>query len=97
MAIETKYICDKCGHTQPERDQMWEVAITVRHLNFHNTAVAAIGKTGDKHKRLWCRKCVQKAHLLCADAGEKVKVSLKPPTLEDIVREIVQEEIEAGA
>ncbi len=46
MAIETKYICDKCGHTQPERDQMWEVAITVRHLNFHPAAVAATGKTG---------------------------------------------------
>lgn len=85
MAVEIKYVCDKCGHTQATDDQMWSIGIAI---------VWARGTLSDSNlnkKQLWCRACIEKLGLLPPKPP-----AVKPdpaPTLEDMIREIVREEI----
>ena len=87
--IVTTYTCDKCGHSQETRKQMWELGITSHCIDGpsrYNTP---------KEKALWCRKCTQSLGLL---PQEKTDPPTPEPvlTLEDIVREIIHEEVEAS-
>jgi hypothetical protein len=89
MAIETKYICDKCGHTQATNNQMWHICIG--HGHAEGNYDPAYYKT---HQQLWCRKCIEKVGILCGDANPKEQTPPQlPPSLEDIMREIMREEI----
>lgn len=90
MGVATKYVCDKCGHTQDTSVQMWEVGITRRSLDSPSMNAAAARQPP---KQLWCRECMVLAHILPCKKGEEEKLP-PPPTLEDLVREIVREEMQ---
>lgn len=89
MSRNVSYTCDKCGHTQDTEDQMWETGVLLRH-------------TGGRHiyssnftpsfEQLWCRKCIVSVGLL-APSIKKESEPTTPPTLEDMIRDIVSEEI----
>lgn len=87
--IKTEYICDNCGAVQQTPEQMWEIGI-VYNPPFQ-AHIATI-----KHKQLWCRECMVKAHLL-GDEAELVKTKAPPiaPSLEDLIRVLIQEEMDA--
>ena len=96
--IVTTYTCDKCGHEQTKRDDMWDIGILART---HGTVMAP--GTGlhpyssSKAQELWCRPCVVELGLLPVPKP-KAKAAAKPPpeTLVDKIRVIIREEIEAS-
>ena len=87
--IITTYTCDKCDHEQAEPDnprQMWRVAISFSDAIKPNYPVYR----SQEREKLWCRDCVVNAGLVPPTKDEPTPL---PLTLEEIVREIVQEEI----
>lgn len=87
MSITTIYRCDRCGQEQQTKDQIWQVQVT-------------IGSIGDphgqnkKHIADWCRKCAEAARLLPNYLHKEANEELPPPpSLEDLVRQIVREEM----
>jgi hypothetical protein len=84
--IVTTYTCDKCGHLQENDEQMWDVEIACSHRPSTYTRRRVVKKA------LWCRPCVVQYHLLPA-AKEDKPAPTPPPTFEDMIREIVQEEM----
>ena len=89
MSKETKYVCDRCGHTQYEdNNQMWNIAVTCWHESHSRNA-----PWGSK-EALWCRKCCETFHMLKFSTDEnKDHVPAQPPSLEERIREIVKEEV----
>lgn len=91
--ITTTYSCDRCGHSQPDSEQMWSLGIMLEHRQF--TPYWA-GKAAAVQV-LWCRKCVESICLLKAAMGAReakpAHVPETPPTFEEMIREIVREEV----
>lgn len=89
MGIETKYSCDKCGHSQPTASQMWHICIGYGSLE-SNHAPAYY----ETHQQMWCRNCMENQGILRGDNNPKEKIPSEPsPTLDDILRQIMREEI----
>lgn len=88
MAIKTTWTCDKCGHSQDTGAQMWGIRLHVNHMTYDD------GPSSSKHDALWCRDCTEGAHLLPPyDKDETKHIPPVPPTLEDLIREIVRSEL----
>lgn len=89
MAIVTTYTCDKCGYEQTNPEQMWEIGVALKaHINTNPYVPPAL-----KPKALWCRACVEGIGLLIPSPKPKAPAP-EPATLEDIVRELIQEEMD---
>ncbi len=88
MGITTEYKCDRCEHTQEERTQMWEVEVMRRSLDSPSASASAARQPP---KKLWCKKCMEELHILPCKQGQEEKLP-PPPTLEDLIREIIHEE-----
>ena len=91
MGITTIYKCDKCGHEQDTGAQMWRVEIFVSHYNDSQQTNA--------HKnlsKLWCRACVEDVGLLPYATRPKPAEVVEVPTLEEMIRNVVQDEIAAS-
>lgn len=87
MSIITIYQCDRCGHEQQTKDQIWQVQVTIG-------SVGALHSQNKTHAAEWCRKCAEAAHLLPDRTHKEAKEELPPPpSLEDLVRQIVREEM----
>ena len=95
MPIKTTYICDKCAYEQDTKEQMWNIGILVKSLELPHSNVAPRGNL-PKVQALYCRKCVQVLGLLPSPEPEPGKPKPEPPTFEEMIREIVQDEISAG-
>ncbi len=90
--IVTTYTCDKCGHEQNHDVQMWDIGITVREKPSKNYSQYA---NSPKESALWCRKCTQSLGLLPQKKTDPP--TPKPtPTFEDMIREIIQEEMDSS-
>ncbi len=89
--ITTTYTCDKCGHQQDTGTQMWYIGITITH---HNTPAQA-SPHKDLHK-LWCRTCVEDVGLLPFSTRPKTNSTISIPSIEDMIRQIAQEAIDAA-
>ena len=90
--IVTTYSCDKCRHKQEDRSnprQLWEIGVIIQDIG----AFSRGGFQDIKHKSIWCRECIVDSGL---QPPKKDEPTPKPITLEDIVREIIQEGIEAS-
>ena len=89
MAVETKYICDRCGAVQDAPGGMWSVML---YVELGVNPYMRQGQSPEKYA-LWCRQCVEKFGL-----ARNVELSLEEvranATLEDMIREIVREEID---
>jgi hypothetical protein len=96
MAHSTTFTCDRCGETAVD-DQNFLTKIRVqiespyilRNEGFANSNAPTAA---------WCKKCLVKFGLI--DVGKTnlpaQLAPLVPPSLEEILREIVREEIEAN-
>lgn len=86
MAITTTYKCDCCGYEKSESEQMWHIYIGLQHYGMQSSI-------RDK-EQLWCRPCVEKHDLLRGVSNPKEQnPPIISPTLEEIIREIIREEI----
>lgn len=86
--IVTTYTCDKCGHAQTEKEQMWDIGISLTHLDYPYSTRRTLNP-----KKLWCRACVEEIGLLVPSSKQPNAPVPKPATLEDIVRDLVLETI----
>lgn len=88
MGITTTYKCDRCGHEQEEHSdkprQMWTIEVGIRSKHNHMLS--------SRQNQLWCRTCVEDVHMLQIPAQGKQREIPPKPSLEELVREIVQEE-----
>ena len=90
--IVTTYTCDKCSHSQETYEQMWDIGIMVNH-RANPTSYGRFNATAKQ--ALWCRKCIIELGLLPAKKGDEPTPE-PTPTFEDMIREIIQEEIESS-
>lgn len=88
MAIKTTWTCDRCGHTQDNDDQMWNVGIAVNAVR--------VPLSVNQHKQLWCRKCVVGIGLLPPATISKGVEPPAAPTFDDLLRDIIREEIDTS-
>lgn len=89
--IETKYICDRCKKPQPQRIEtsqppLWQIKVTCEPIDSRNVYCPS------QQDAQWCNTCVEEL---------KVKRPLiyagghpEPPTLEAIIRDMIQREME---
>jgi len=83
MGVETTYTCDRCGHSQKTSDQMWEVGFAYRSRHGGSYTIQA--------PSWWCRGCLE--HFDVLPATTPLDPPPTPPTLEDLIRELVQDEL----
>jgi hypothetical protein len=86
VMIKTEYICDRCKASQSTSDQFWSIRVAVRYS--HSVSDSVI------REEQWCRKCIEDMRLLPSNRPQK-EMPPAPVTLEDTIREIIREEIEA--
>ena len=86
--ITTTWKCDHCGHEQPTAYQMWDVAITLRHVDAADSYVSSPSKVVGE---LWCRPCVDRFALIGRLTLREEPAAALPPTLEDLIREMLHE------
>lgn len=88
MGIATIYKCDKCGNEQSTPEQFWKLGLTARCMSLGGSHA-----TNDINCMYVCRPCLEALGIYVrqpkADAPP-------PPTLEDIIREIVRNTINDG-
>lgn len=89
--ITTIYKCDKCGHEQDTGNQMWYIGVTINHHGTHSQS----NPQKDLHQ-LWCRTCVEDVGLLPFGTRPKPVVPVSIPSLEDMIRQIAQDAIDAA-
>lgn len=91
--ILVTYKCDRCGHEQPKDVQMWNIGVKVVHAN----GVAKFGPWETSGMKMWCRQCIDALQLL-GFPSELKKDEPAPAvlTLEDQIREIIRDEVEAA-
>ncbi len=59
--ITTTYKCDRCGHEQPGREQMWNVWIGYV-CEPYKRGYGSMNQGG--HDALWCRPCMEAMKIL---------------------------------
>ena len=90
MGITTTWTCDKCKHSQNTKEKMFHVLLYVQIDNVVSTINAP------RLEALWCRRCVESVSILPVLKNEDNKHVVTPcSTLEDIIREIVQSEMQS--
>ena len=95
MSIVVTYTCDRCGHSQPNDTQMWHVGVKVEHC----PKPAKFEYWELNGKSLWCRECIDSLQLFGFDpkpTKEMPVSTVAEITLEEKIREIMREEIEAS-
>lgn len=91
MTVKTIYTCDRCGKEQATYDQFWRVDVLCRAFPGAPPATYNCSKK-EQH---WCRACCEELHLLnYMPRKEAVPPSKPAPTLEELIREIVQEKLD---
>jgi|WetSurSiteA1Bulk_404760.scaffolds.fasta_scaffold409957_1 hypothetical protein len=77
--------CDRCG-VEKNHSFLWDIEIRINGSVYDQAG-----------KKEWCRACLVKVGLWNPSFEEKkdgIKTPDHPPTLEDIIRELIREEIE---
>ena len=85
MSVVITYTCDRCGHTQNNSDQMWRTGVFIGHINY---------PVGEQNAAIWCRKCIESVGLLPPNPPLVTEATQpKKPTLEELIRELIREEL----
>lgn len=86
MSVKTIYTCDKCKAEQTSNDQFWVVGIKAHTVDYKNDSFVP-GKQMEV-----CRPCLE---LLGIHAMKKEGVvTPAPPTIEDLIVEIIRNNTE---
>ena len=81
----TTVTCDRCKKEITDLNQIWPISVRINN---------GISTLKDQE---WCRHCVLEMSLIKPYTPEDTKIiPIEPkPTIEDIIREIIREEIES--
>ena len=90
MSKKTILKCDRCGtEGKNEETVLFDVILGTTTTSYAYSAIKVVPRYRE-WKKEWCEKCCDEFHLLKkAEPQEESPL----PTLEDMVREIVREEI----
>ncbi len=88
MGITTTYKCDRCEHEQDNSRQMWDVEVGINSVGSPRPTFLQSRQTV-----IWCRKCVEDVHLLKIPEHKPQRELPSKPTLESLVREIVEDAV----
>jgi len=99
MAHTTTLKCDRCKQSWnlPDHRQLWRIGVSY-YTNAPAYYSSDFKQPNQGHIAEWCRGCMVEMGLLgpSSDGEDKDKIRPDPPpTLEDLVRAICREEIEA--
>ena len=92
--IVTTYTCDKCKHSQTEKDkprQLWSVGITLATV-----LRAPYSSTNPVHTAQWCRECLISFGIMVPSKTDETKAPISPPTFDEMLRDLIQEEMESS-
>ena len=96
MKIET-WKCDRCGKLASTKEGIEELALGDITLGFKASyssySAPSVYAAHQLWSRQWCRSCREKLGIVEAKVCAAHQNNEPVPSLEDIVREIVQEEI----
>lgn len=84
--VETKWVCDRCGHTQPTNEQMWNVAVAAKSIDSSAWSYQS--------SAMWCRNCMIRIGVLppAVHIPAQMKAAPESPlTLEQQLRKIIGE------
>lgn len=84
MSYKTIYTCDKCGKEQLTMDQFWTVGVSANCATYPATNFV----TG-KFLQV-CRPCLESFGIHVQQRPANVPPAPEPPSLEDLIREIVR-------
>ena len=88
MSVKTIYKCDKCGAEQGNTNQFWRVGLTAEH---HPSFSPAPNFVPRKYMDV-CRPCLESLGIHAMKKDEPL--SFPEPTLEDVIREIIHNELD---
>lgn len=91
MSVRTIYKCDKCGAEQSTADQFWVVGVIAHVRNGSINTYSPF--VSQDHKMEVCRKCLESFGIHVQHRGPKAPMP-KPPTLEDLIIQLVQDTID---
>lgn len=96
MTVEVIYTCDRCKGRVTEPGHLWAVAVVVLDHRRFQPHSSASTHGNCEHSRQWCDACVRQVGILPTpkETAKEVAPTLR---LEDLVREIVQDEIANAA
>lgn len=86
MSIRTIYKCDRCAGEQDTPAQFWTVGV------FANCQSNSRDFVSSEHKMHVCRPCLESLGIYVRK--QDMPTGVPPPTLEDLIREIVATEFE---
>ena len=90
--IRVEYECDRCGHKQPNNEQMWDIGFGYApHGSYLSNPYSSDKFAKPVIVNLWCRACVEACGFLVMNNKEKPVPKM---TLNELFREMVREEIE---
>ncbi len=92
MSTTTIYKCDKCGAEQLNRSQFWTVGVKAYCIdNPYGGSYEDAGFVSAAHKMEVCRPCLESFGI---NVQKREAPPVQPtPSLEDLIREIVRQEI----
>lgn len=97
MARETHYTCDRCGKTDNDlgRIGLKTVAVGIKEIAFayYDTNSNDLFDA-NRREAEWCAECLVKVGIYPKSAIPNTVQIDPPPTLENLIREIIQEEIQ---
>jgi hypothetical protein len=85
MTITTIYTCDRCAASQTTSERFWKVGVSWAPYNYPFPA------PHQEDQMQVCQKCA--AELGLVPQNPKPAVPLPIPSLEDLIREIIQSEL----
>jgi len=83
MSIKTLYTCDKCGVVQEDNKQFWTVGVTANCQTYPSDTFV----TG-MHMHV-CRPCLESFGIYVHKKPDETTNTPEPPTLEELINEIV--------
>jgi hypothetical protein len=84
MTITTTYTCDRCAVNQTTDEQFWKIGVTYATLN------SSFPQPTFARRMHVCRICAEELGLV----PPATLPAPPPPTLEDLIREIIQSELD---
>lgn len=88
MTVITIYKCDKCGKEQNDNKQFWTVGVSARCGESPSPGYLHSFVSGKSMQV--CRPCLE-SFGIHIQKKENEEVKVQPPTLEDLIRDIVAE------
>ena len=87
----TTHTCDRCKRTGPEKElELWPIYLE---------AFQPCYPSSSKYRAEWCRPCCVATGLIpeqSNDVDGKMVADVPAPTLEDLIRDIVRNEMQGG-